>query len=117
MKTRSAKNKGKRLEKLVLDKLKAFFDFDADDIRTTVGSETGADIKIAQKYRTSFPFAIECKNQEAVGPIYKMVEQSQSHAGTDAFPLLIIKKNRCAPLCVMALDDLFTLMVKAGYGK
>jgi len=117
MKTRSAKAKGKRLEKWVVEQLKAVFGFDDDDIRVPVGAETGADIKIAKKHALSFPFAFECKNQEAVGPIYKMYAQAESHCDDDTVPLLIIKKNNTIPLCVLDAREFFYILGQAKYGR
>lgn len=118
MKTRSAKAKGKRLEKWVLKILKEQFGFTSDEVRVNIGAETGADIKMASYAEQYFPFKIECKNQEAVGPIYTMYDQAISHCKMgDREPLLIIKKNGKRPLAVMDADEFFFVLRQAKYGR
>ena len=65
MKTRSAKNKGKRLQNSVRDiLLETFTQLEPDDIKSTTMGESGEDIQLSPAARKLIPYAIECKNQE-----------------------------------------------------
>ena len=65
MKTRSAKNKGKRLQNQVRDQLlENFKQLEPDDIKSTTMGESGEDIQLSPAARKLIPYAIECKNQD-----------------------------------------------------
>ena len=65
MKTRSAKNKGKRLQNDVRDLiLETFKELEPDDVRSTTMGDSGEDILLSPAARKLFPFSVECKNQE-----------------------------------------------------
>jgi hypothetical protein len=106
----SRKNKGHLLEKLVRDKLKELFQFSDDDIRTTISSETGADIKLSKKALLIFPFKVECKNRTKI-MIYNWYNQCIGHKGEEE-PLLIIKQNRHKPLAVLDFEYFLKLIKK-----
>ena len=61
MKTRSAKNKGKRLQNSVRDiLLETFTQLEEDDIKSTTMGESGEDIQLSPAARKLIPYAIEC---------------------------------------------------------
>ena len=66
MKTRSAKNKGKRLQNDVRDLiLETFKQLEEDDVRSTTMGDSGEDVLLSPvAARKLFPFSVECKNQE-----------------------------------------------------
>ena len=66
MKTRSAKNKGKRLQNSVRDILLETFkeQLEPDDIKSTTMGESGEDIQLSPAARKLIPYAFECKNHE-----------------------------------------------------
>ena len=65
MKSRSAKNKGKRLQNSVRDiLLETFQQLEPDDIRSAIMGESGEDIKLSPAARKLIPYSFECKNQE-----------------------------------------------------
>ena len=66
MKNKSRKAKGRYLQNIVRDKiLKLFPRMTRDDIRTSLMSENGADVKLlSQMARKLFAYSIECKNRE-----------------------------------------------------
>ena len=67
MKTRSAKNKGKRLQNSVRDiLLETFTQLEEDDIKSTTMWESGEDIQLSPAARKLITYAIECKNQEKI---------------------------------------------------
>ena len=67
MKTRSAKNKGKRLQNEVRDLiLETFKQLEPDDVRSTTMGDSGEDVLLSPAARKLFPFSVECKNQAVV---------------------------------------------------
>lgn len=109
MRVRSAKAKGKRLERWVRDMILRYRpSLTQDDVRVTVGAETGADIKLSTKGRYYFPYAVECKNRETFGTIYKFLEQAATNAVEGQKPILFIKMNNKEPLVVLDAIEFFT---------
>ena len=80
MKTRSAKNKGKRLQNSVRDiLLETFTQLEEDDIKSTTMGESGEDIQLSPAARKLIPYAIECKNQEKIN-IWESLKQAESNS-------------------------------------
>ncbi len=104
MKTRSAKNKGKRLQnkvkELLVEKFKSSLE-DGDFKSTTMG-ESGIDIQLSPAARKKFPWAVECKNQESLN-IWKSYEQAQQNSGNYE-PIVVIKRNNVKPLVLVDAD-------------
>jgi len=110
MKIASSKHKGRRLQQLVVSKLKELFKFHPNDVKSVPGGVQGEDIWLSQAARRKFPYSIECKNQEQFKTIYKYMGQAESNCGT-YIPLLVIKSNHKQPLVILDLDN-FLEMVK-----
>ena len=110
MKTKSRKAKGRYLQNIVRDRIiKLYPVLGKDDIRTSLMSESGADIKLmSQTARKLFPYSIECKNREDFKTIYSYFHQAQSH--TNMEPLLVVKRNREKPLVIINMEHLFELL-------
>ena len=72
MNNKSRKAKGRILQNLVKDKIQKLFPvLGKDDIRTSLMSEPGADIKlISLTARKLFPYDVECKNRQEYKTIY-----------------------------------------------
>ena len=103
MKARSAKNKGKRLQNILRDKLIELYPTLKDDIGSQIMGVTGEDIVLTPHARALIPYSFECKNVEKLN-VWKSFEQCKTNAG-DLTPILVIKKNRQTPKVVMELDD------------
>ena len=104
MKNSSRKAKGRYLQNIVKKKIIELYPvLTTDDIRTSLMSENGADVKLSSACEHLFPFSIECKNQEKFTGIYNMLEQAQSHS--DLPPILFIKMNRRKPLVVLDAEQ------------
>jgi len=112
MNNKSRKAKGRLLQNLVKDKIiKLFPALTSDDIRTSMMSEAGADVKlISVMARKLFPYDVECKNREEYKTIYKHFKQAIKHGNLE--PILIIKMNRERPLAVIDLDHFFEMLAK-----
>ena len=60
MKTRSAKNKGKRLQNNIRDiLLENFKELEPDDIKSTTMGESGEDIQLSPAARKLIPYSFE----------------------------------------------------------
>ena len=66
MKARSAKNKGKRLQNILRDKLIELYPALKDDIGSQIMGVTGEDIVLTPHARTLLPYSFECKNVEKI---------------------------------------------------
>ena len=109
MKTRSAKNKGKRLQNKVRDLiLEKFTQLEEDDVRSTTMGDSGEDVLLSPAARKLFPFATECKNQEKLN-IWSSLEQAEQNAGKHT-PLLIFKRNRSKTYAVLEIQDFIDLI-------
>jgi hypothetical protein len=111
VKTRSAKNKGKRLEKWVRDLILLLKpDLTEDDVRVTVGQEGGADIKLSKKAREVINLSIECKNRESLKTIYSYYEQSKANTKNAEEPIVVLKMNRKTPIVLVDAEYFFNLI-------
>ena len=109
MKTRSAKNKGKRLQNNVRDLLlETFSDLEPDDIRSAIMGETGEDIKLSPAARRLIPYSFECKNQEKLN-IWDSLQQAEENSGVYD-PVLIFKRNRSKTYAVVNVEKFIELI-------
>ena len=111
MKSRSAKNKGKRLQNQVRDLiLEKFQQLEEDDVRSTTMGDSGEDVLLSPAARKLFPFSVECKNQEKLN-IWSSLEQAEDNAGKH-IPLVVFKRNRSKTYAVLEIENLMKLLKK-----
>lgn len=111
MKTSSAKNKGRRLQQYVRDRLLALAPWlQADDVRSTSMGASGEDLLLSPKARETYPIAIECKNVEKIN-IWQAIDQAQENANGH-YPVVIFKRNHSKVYAAVDLDLLLTLLTK-----
>ena len=109
MKTRSAKNKGKRLQNDVRDLiLETFTELEPDDVRSTTMGDSGEDVLLSPAARKLFPFSVECKNREKLN-IWSSLQQAEDNAGPHT-PLVVFKRNRSKTYISMEINDLMRLL-------
>ena len=109
MKSRSAKNKGKRLQNNFRDLLlEAFQELEPDDIRSAIMGESGEDIKLSPAARKLIPYSFECKNQEKLN-IWDSLNQAEENSGVSS-PVLIFKRNRSKTYAVLNVEDFIKLI-------
>ena len=109
MKTRSAKNKGKRLQNDVRDLiLETFKELEPDDVRSTTMGDSGEDVLLSPAARKLFPFSVECKNQEKLN-IWSSLQQAEDNAG-EHIPLVVFKRNRSKTYAVLEIQDFIDLI-------
>ena len=107
MKTSSAKNKGRTLQKWVVNQLIETFNIHPEDIKSCSMGAGGEDVVMARAAREKFPFSIECKNVERLN-VWDAYDQAIANSG-DYEPLLVMKKNRKKPLVVMDAEAFISL--------
>ena len=112
MKTRSAKNKGKRLQKIVqqllLEKTQPIGLVEGD-ISNTIMGQSGRDIILSPAAEKVIPFDIECKNQEKLN-IWSAIQQAEDNTKEGRIPMLVFSKNRSKTYCVVELSKLLDLL-------
>ena len=109
MKQTSRRAKGKKLQRILRDKLlKAFPHLHQGDIRVAKTGENGDDLKLSRIARRLIPYQWECKNQQKFKTIYSFWDQSVRHGKYE--PVLVIKQNSRRSLAVVDLDQLIDLI-------
>ena len=109
MKSRSAKNKGKRLQNKVRDLLlETFNQLEPDDVRSAIMGEQGEDIKLSPAARRLIPYSFECKNQEKIN-IWDSLQQAEENCGVYD-PVLIFKRNRSKTYAVVNVEKFIELI-------
>jgi hypothetical protein len=94
VKARKAKARG--VQNTVRDDVRAMYFLSEHDVRGTPMGITGPDLQLSDEARKHFPFAVECKCQNALN-IWQGLEQAASHAkldSTNPTPLLVFKRDR-----------------------
>jgi len=109
MKQTSRRAKGKKLQKILRDKLlKAFPHLHQIDIRVAKVGQQGEDIKVSRIARRLIPYQWECKNQQKFKTIYSFWDQSVRHGKYE--PVLVVKQNSRRSLAVIDLDQFIDLI-------
>jgi hypothetical protein len=104
LKTRSAKNKGKRLQKEAAAMIRTHID--PRDVSSNMMSEAGVDVKLSPLAEKHFPFSVECKNVEKLN-IWAALEQAETNCLPNTKPMLIFKRNHCPTYVVLRVEDYF----------
>ena len=109
MKQNSRRAKGKKLQKILRDKLlKAFPHLHQGDIRVAKTGDNGEDLKLSRIGRRLIPYQFECKNQQKFKTIYSFWDQSVKHGKYE--PVLVVKQNSRRSLAVLDLDQFIDLI-------
>ena len=112
MKTRSAKNKGKRFQnqiaELISEAIKLPFGKDKDIQSRTMGI-SGEDIPLSNRAKELFPYAVECKNCEKWS-IPKWIDDARRYKTDNRDWLLFCSKNRFKPIVIMDALTFFKLI-------
>ena len=107
MKTQSAKAKGRRFQQWVRDKLIEVLNTHPEDIESRSMGAGGEDLIMARAARETFPYSIECKNQEKVN-LWESYKQADENSGKYE-PVVFIKRNNHKPLVVVDADYFISL--------
>ena len=108
MTIKSNKEKGRRLQKWVVEKLLLLLPgVKPDDVVSRPMGSNGEDIMLSPYARKLFPYSVECKNQEKIN-LWSAWSQTQKNS-SDHEPLLIVGKNKQRPLAVVDAEHYFFL--------
>ena len=107
MKTQSAKAKGRRLQQWFRDLLIEELDVHPEDIESRSMGAGGEDLIMARAARETFPYSIECKNQEKVN-LWESYKQANENSGKYE-PVVFVKRNNHKPLVVVDADYFISL--------
>ena len=109
MKQQSRRAKGKKLLRIVRDKLlKAFQHLHPIDIRVAKTGEIGEDLKLSRIARRLISYQWEMKNQEKFKTLYSFYSQACRHGKYE--PVLIVKQNTRRAFAVIDLDQFIDLI-------
>ena len=108
MKTQSAKAKGRRLQQWIRDILVEKLNIHPEDIESRSMGAGGEDLIMARAARESFPYSVECKNQEKLN-IWSSLQQAEDNAG-EHIPLVVFKRNRSKTYVAFELDKLMEIL-------
>ena len=109
MKQKSRRAKGKKLQRILRDKLlKAFPHLHPIDIRVARTGENGEDLKLSRIARRLIPFQFEAKSQQKFKVLYSFYDQACRHGRYE--PVLVIKQNTRRALAVIDLDQFIDLI-------
>ncbi len=107
MKPQSAKQKGRRLQQHVRDRiLESFPSLQPDDVRSTSMGASGEDILLSPVARELVPFSIEVKNQQRVN-IWSALEQA---ASGEHPPMVVFSRNRSEVYAALRFEDLLHIL-------
>jgi len=107
MKPQSAKQKGRKFQQQVRDKLIEQLEIHPEDIESRSMGAGGEDLIMARAARQKFPMSIECKSVERLN-VYEAYEQASANSGSYE-PVLFMKKNRKKALVVVDADYFISL--------
>ena len=107
MKTQSAKAKGRRLQQWFRDLLIEKLDIHPEDIESRSMGAGGEDLIMARAARESFPYSIECKNQEKVN-LWEAYNQACDNSGSYE-PIVVLKRNNQKPLVLIDAEYFMVL--------
>ena len=110
MKARSAKNKGKKLQNLVRDRLRSVFTetLEKNDIESQVMGMSGEDIVLSPAAKRVIKYSFECKNQERLN-LWSSLEQAESNC-ENRTPVLVFKRNRSKIYIAVEFDHFIELV-------
>jgi len=118
MKTSSAKSKGRKLQQNVRDViLEQYSEYlEPDDVRSTGMGQSGVDVQLSPLAKRTFPFSIECKNQQSIS-IWACLEQTFTNLMDNTFGLLVFKRNRSETYVCLKLDDFMEITDHTDFTK
>lgn len=112
MKPSSAKAKGRKLQDETRAAVLAHFpELEGADIKCAIMGESGNDLHLSPAARRLFPFAVECKNQEALN-IWKALQQAEANRGEGLIPLVVFRRNRTTAKVALDFEDFLSLLME-----
>lgn len=106
----SAKAKGRRGQKLLLDMLIEKLGIDPADAESRSSGANGEDLILSAAARRLFPYSPECKAVERLN-VYAAYDQAKSNAKGHE-PLVFMKRNRKRPLIAVDAEHFLELLAR-----
>ncbi len=108
----SRQKKAKLLQNTIAEDLRDCLGVCDEDIKPSLMSEQGMDIKLSSAARARFPYAVECKNVEKLD-LWAAIEQAKTNAEKEKLkPLVLFKRSRSDIFAVIKWDDFLDLIRK-----
>jgi hypothetical protein len=114
VKTRSAKNKGARLQKWVAEKISKLLGIPCGKdelISSREMGQSGTDVRLIGRAKKLFSYSCECKNCESWS-FPKWIKQTKANQEKGTDWLLVVKNNHHEPIVVMDAEVFFKLQSK-----
>jgi hypothetical protein len=112
MNVRSAKAKGMKLQKLLIESLlRHFQSLTSNDLRSIPGSVPGSDVWASERAREVIgKIDWECKNQQNIS-IWAALKQVEDRALVSGdLPILVFKRNNSKIYCTLELDRFLDIL-------
>lgn len=113
MKPQSAKNKGRKFQQLIVEKILNYFEeLTENDVVSRPMGSPGPDIMLSQAALELLPLTIEAKHRKSLN-IKEMVQQAQNNRIDHTYPVGVFKPHRGKEediFAVMKLTDLLRLL-------
>ncbi len=114
LKPRSAKAKGRSLQKWVCERIAKLTGFECPrdkPIESRPMGQSGADVRLEGSVLARFPFSVECKFQERWS-VPKWIEQAKANEAEGTNWLLVCKQSRKAPIVILDAEVFFDIVGK-----
>jgi len=107
---KSRKAKARTLQNAIAEDIRAAYPvLDGTDVHPAIMGQSGIDILMSNHARQFFPFAIECKNQEALN-VWDGLQQAEANGAKERLtPLLVFKRNRSETYVALRWEDFMKL--------
>ncbi len=108
----SAKDKGRRLQKWVCEKISDLTGYEWGHdcpIESRAMGQNGVDVRMEKKVLELFPYSVECKAQEKWS-IPAWIEQAQSNIIQDTEWLLFVRRSRSRPIVILDAEVFFDIL-------
>ena len=112
IKPRSAKNKGRKLQVWVAQKISELtgISYGMDkEIESRQMGQAGTDVRLSKEALKEFPYSVECKAVEKLS-LPSWIEQAKENQVEGTNWLVIFKRSRDKPVVVMDAERFFELL-------
>lgn len=107
----SRKAKARRLQNETAKSIRDAFGLPDEDVMPVPMGVNGMDIKLSDRARQVFPFAVENKARESIS-IWESMEQAEANAPDGLEPLVVFRRNRSKTYACLEFDVLLRLINK-----
>lgn len=112
IKPQSGKQKGRRLQQWVRDKILALLpSLEPDDVKSTSMGAGGEDVQLSPAARKKIPITVECKARKSIA-VYGFYDQAKVNASKGVEPVVILKADRKKPLALVDAEFFLKTVVK-----